>query len=131
MIAVLPALLIAAGLSSSAAVAQTAAEPTFSIRTFVVEGENPLDDSETTAILAPFTGEQRGVTRLQQAARQLEAGLRERGYGFYRVTLPPQDVTDTVTLKLVMFRVGRISVEENKHYSEENIRESFPTLREG
>lgn len=131
VIAVLPALLIAAGLSSSAAVAQTAVEPTFSIRTFVVDGENPLDDSETNAILAPFTGEQRGVTRLQQAARQLEAGLRERGYGFYRVTLPPQDVTDTVTLKLVMFRVGRVTVEENQHYSEDNIRASFPTLREG
>ena len=83
-------------------------EPKFSIKRFVVDGENPLSEGDTDAILAGFTGEQQGVARLQQAARTLESELKARGYGFYRVTLPPQDVVDTVTLKLIMFRVGTV-----------------------
>ncbi|HNJ75928.1 MAG TPA: ShlB/FhaC/HecB family hemolysin secretion/activation protein [Azospira sp.] len=105
-------------------------EPKFSIKRFVVDGENPLSDGDTDAILAGFTGEQQGVARLQQAARALETELKARGYGFYRVTLPPQDVVDTVTLKLIMFRVGKIEIQEQQYYSEANIRASFPSLRE-
>ena len=105
-------------------------EPKFSIKRFVVEGDNPLSEGDTDAILAGFTGEQQGVARLQQAARALESELKARGYGFYRVSLPPQDVVDTVTLKLNMFRVGKVEVLEQQYYSEANIRASFPSLHE-
>jgi hemolysin activation/secretion protein len=107
------------------------AEPKFSITRFIIDGENPLGEGDTNAILADFTGEQQGVAYLQQAARKLESELKARGYGFYRVTLPPQDVVDTVTLKLIMFRVGKVDILEKEHYSDANIRSSFPSLREG
>lgn len=106
-------------------------EPRFSIRRFVVDGQNPLSEAETEAVLAGYTGEQIGVARLKAAARHLESELKARGYGFYRVTLPPQDVTDTVSLKLVMFRVGKVDIQENQHYDSDNIRAAFPTIRPG
>lgn len=115
----------------ASAFAQANAEPEFTIAGFSVEGESPLAESELRALLAPYTGAQRGVAGLQQAARQLEKSLRERGYGFYRVTLPPQEVGDTVRLKLLAFRIGAVEIRGNEHYSAENIRAAFPSVEEG
>jgi hemolysin activation/secretion protein len=108
-----------------------AAQPTFAIRGFNVKGTNPLSQSETTKILAPFLRNDATIDVLQKATSALEAAMREAGFGLHKVSLPPQEVGDTVTLEIVKFTIGRITVDGNQHFSEANVRASVPELKEG
>lgn len=115
---------------SPGAWAQTAS-PTFRITGFDVSGVNPLEHGETTRILAPFLRSDASIEVLQKATSALEAALKERGYGLYRVSLPPQELGDVVKLAIVRYVVGKVSVEGAKHHGEANIRRSVPELAEG
>ena len=101
------------------------------IRSFKVEGDNPFDAARTAALLQPFTGEVPNLDRLQEAAVALEKALRAAGFGFFRVTLPPQETTSEIILKVVRFPVGKLAVTGNKHFDEANVRASLPPLSEG
>ncbi len=105
--------------------------PKFAIKGFQVLGQNPLSDTETTSVLAPFLRADADIETLQKATAALEAAMRDKGFGLYRVALPPQDVGDTVKLNVVKFTVGRVSVEGNKNFSDANVRASVPQLSEG
>ncbi len=110
---------------------QAAATPVFAIKGFQVTGENPLGDSETARVLAPFVRADATIETLQKATAALEAALKERGFGLHRVALPPQDVGDRVTLNIVKFNVSRVTLEKLAIYDEANIRRSVPELQEG
>jgi hemolysin activation/secretion protein len=107
------------------------ASPSIVIKAFTIEGENPLGGEKTQAVLQPFTGESTSIERLREAAKALEAALKEGGYGFYRVNLPPQTVTDTVRLKLILFTLGQVEIVGNQYFSTETIRADFPALVQG
>jgi hemolysin activation/secretion protein len=112
---------------------QPAAAPavTFPISAFTVTGENPLDGAETVRILAPFVRADASLDTLQQAAAALEGHLRDKGFGLYRVALPPQQISSTVALNIVRFKIARVTVEGALQYDEANIRRSLPDLQEG
>ena len=101
------------------------------IRGFSVTGKNPLPDNDVTLILAPFLRKQATLENLQAATASLEAALRDRGFGLHRVILPPQEVDETITLHLVNFTMGSVTVEGASAFSEANIRASLPELQEG
>jgi hemolysin activation/secretion protein len=105
--------------------------PVFAIKGFKVTGENPLGDGETSRILAPYLRADATIDTLQQAAAALEKDLREKGYGLHRVSLPPQDLGDIVTLVIVKFTIAKIDVEGRSIYDEGNVRRMLPELREG
>jgi hemolysin activation/secretion protein len=108
------------------------AEPLLDIRSFVIDGKNPLSDAETASLLAPFTGEKRALSQIEQAAVALEKAMRAEGYAFHRVFVPVQKPVDgKVTLQIIQFTVGAVSVTGNEHFSSDNIRRSLPTLLEG
>ena len=114
------------------AVAQGApATPQVVVKGYRVEGDNPLGEARVQAVLAPFAGSAVGLERLQAAAEALEAALREAGFGFYRVILPPQDVGEIITLKVLAFALDKVTVKGLEFFSEPNIRASLPALREG
>ena len=69
---------LAAGLVPAPAAAQTPVVR-FQVERFVVEGDNPLPESQTRAVLAPFTGEHAGVDGLLAAADALERAIEEAG----------------------------------------------------
>ncbi len=105
-------------------------EASFAVTSFVIDGENPLDGTQTTALLAPYTGNALGLEDLQRAAEALETELRTRGYIFHRVIIPPQRAGAGVfTLRVLAFRLGRVQVRGNNNFSEENILRSLPGLR--
>ena len=108
-----------------------APDAVFAIKGFTVTGDNPLDATETTRVLAPFVRPDATIATLQQATAALETALRTRGYGLHRVALPPQEVGATVRLEVVTFTVTRITTEGRSRYSEENVRRALPELREG
>jgi len=112
-----------------------AAEPPplrFTVRAFRVTGENPLDAARTEAVLAPFRGEYSGVEGLFEAASTLEKALADAGHSFRRVVLPAQTLEEgTVTLEVVAFKLGRVVVEGNQHFSRDNVLRSLPGLVSG
>lgn len=103
----------------------------FPINGFELTGEIPLKSEETSRVLAPFIGPNGTLDTLQQATAALEAELKSKGYGLLRVSLPPQEVGNKVTLNIVKFVIGKVTVEGTSRYSEANIRASLPELREG
>lgn len=107
------------------------ANPAFVIRGFDITGDNPLPQDETTRILAPFLRTDATIDTLQKATTALEAALKGRGYGLHRVALPPQEVGAKVTLNVVKFVIGKVTVEGLSRLSEANIRASVPELVEG
>lgn len=106
-------------------------EPRFNVTGFVIEGDNPLPAASAQAVLAPFTGTHTGIERLQQAAGALEETLRERGFGFYRVVLPPQDIGGTIRLQIFKFPLGKVEIKGNRHFDNDNILRGLPQLRSG
>lgn len=107
------------------------APASFTVSAYAVEGDNPLGDAEVQAALAPYVGEHHGIERLQQAATALEALLRQNGYGFYRVVLPPQDIGGVIRLQMFKFTVGAVEVKGNAFFSNDNILGSLPQLAPG
>jgi hemolysin activation/secretion protein len=104
----------------------------FQVSGFTVAGENPLGSEETQAILDPYAGTHEGLDGLLSAADALESAIIARGHSFRRVVLPPQTLTGgVVTLEVVTFRVGEITVEGNRHYPDEQVLRALPTLRPG
>jgi hemolysin activation/secretion protein len=111
--------------------AQSVPSPVFAIKGFQVTGDNPLDDGETSRVLAPFLRADATIETLQKATAALEGALREKGFGLHRVALPPQEVGDRVTLNVVKFTISRVTMEPLTIYNEANIRQSIPELKEG
>ena len=106
-------------------------EAVFSVTGFAVDGENPLSAALTQATLQPYVGQHNGIERLQQAASALEAVLRDEGYGFYRVVLPPQDIGGVIKLQMFKFTLGSIEVKGNQVYTNDNILRSIAQLKPG
>jgi hemolysin activation/secretion protein len=117
--------------TASPAAQSAAPSPSFVIRGFDITGDNPLADGEVSRILAPFLRTDATIETLQKATAALEAALKDKGFSLYRVALPPQEVGKSVTLNIVKFVIGKVTVEGRERYSESNIRASIPELKEG
>ena len=121
---------------SGALVIQTAQPPAadahFVVTGFAIEGDNPLTERDTQALLAPYLGEHEGFLGLQGAAESLEELLRERGYAFHRVSIPQQR-TNSGRIRFVIraFRIGSIKVEGAEHADTATVLASVPALVEG
>lgn len=120
-----------AAFASIGAGAQESSSPSFRISGFELTGDIPIPSSDTTRILAPFISNKATIETLQQASAALEASFKEQGYVLHKVSLPPQEVGDKVTLAIVKFVVGKIEVEGGNHFSVANVRASVPELAEG
>ena len=117
--------------SQNAPMATSAPSPVFVIRGFKVTGENPLAEGETTRILAPFLRADATLETLQNAAIALEAALRQQGFSLHRVSLPPQEVGDTIALQVSSFKLGKVELVNDTPYSAANVRQALPELQEG
>ncbi len=111
--------------------ATTAPTPVFTVKGFNVTGDNPLSQADTTKALAPFLRTDATIDTLQKAVAALELEMRNQGYALHRVALPAQELSDTVNLQVVKFTMGTIKVSGLDKYTESNIRNSVPELKEG
>ncbi len=118
-------------LSLDAAAQDTLEEVRFTVDRFEVIGDNPIG-KRAQSVLAPFVGEQFGLAGLSAARDALEQAIIGAGFSFHRVSLPPQDLLEgTVLLRVSRFSIGRVVVEGNAHFDDENIRHSVPQLEAG
>jgi len=113
------------------AFAQTG-EVLLEVRQFALEGENPLGEQETQAILAPHLGRHTSLTTIEAAANALETALRARGYSFHRVIVPAQRPADgVIKLQVLEFRIADVTVAGNQHFTSENVLRALPSLERG
>ena len=133
--AVLVAIACVAGAPLNAraqAPAEVIAPPRFDINRFEVVGNTLLPPSELERVFAPYTGRNKDFGDIQRALESLEAAYRDRGYGVVQVLLPEQDITrGVVQIRVLQPRVGRVLIEGNTHFDDQNIRRSLPTVKEG
>jgi hemolysin activation/secretion protein len=121
--------------ASSASLAQLSAaaeapEPVFAIVGFELSGDLPVPVEEAQQILAPFVSPKATIASLQRATSTLEAALVAQGFALHRVQLPPQEVGSKVKLQIVKYVIGKITLEGNKLYGNDNIRDSVLELQE-
>lgn len=100
------------------------------IKGFQVVGENPLNGEDTNRALAGFLRSPASLDTLQRATAALEAALVASGHGLHRVSLPPQDVSEVMTLEIVRFTVSHVTVAGAVQFDEDNVRRSLPELKE-
>ena len=104
----------------------------FDVIRYQIVGNNPLSESKTASILSQYIGSNRGIDDIEDAASALEAEMSTKGLSFYRVSFPPQELTDgVVDLLITQYRIGNVNVKGNSYYSERNIQSSLPLLRKG
>lgn len=106
--------------------------PTFAISGFELSGNSLLSDSELQSLLRPYVGENKNFETIQSALKALESSYAQAGYATVRAMLPEQEI-DSGRIKLVIVeaRLGKIAVEGNKHFADENIRAANPSLVAG
>lgn len=124
--------LAAACLAAFACSALAQTEVLLEVRQFALEGENPLSEQETQAILAPHLGRHTSLSSIEAAANALESALRARGYSFHRVIVPAQRPQGgVIKLQVLQFKVADVTVAGNQHFTSENVLRALPSLERG
>ncbi len=131
--AVIPAVMLAVMLCALPAAAQNSAgDLKLAVTRFEVAGDNPLSAAETESVLAPHVRVHNSLEGLEAAAAALEARLREGGYSFHRVIVPAQKPAGgVVRLEILKFPLASVTVQDNRHFSSDNILRSLPSLKPG
>jgi hemolysin activation/secretion protein len=112
--------------------AQAEESPRFDVNRYQVDGNSILPPAEIERTLAPFTGKGSDFGTLQLAVEALEQTYRSHGYHAVKVLMPEQELQGgVVKLTVLEVRIGKVTVEGNKYFDNENIRRSIPELKEG
>jgi hemolysin activation/secretion protein len=105
----------------------------FTVNKFTIDGESLssiLDNEKIENYLKSFQEKSFNLKELQEVGKGLETMIREEGFAFYRVILPPQSLNSgEVKLKIIAFDIGDINVEGNQYFSIENVLASLPELK--
>jgi hemolysin activation/secretion protein len=106
--------------------------PRFDINRFQITGNTLIPQDQVDQLVAPYTGKDKDFADIQRALETLEREYRDRGFGVVQVQLPEQDITKgIVQLRVLQPRVGRVLIEGNTHFDNDNVRRSLPTVKEG
>jgi len=103
---------------------ESAQSSAITIQGFLFTGHTLLSTEELTEILHTFVGTRASIEDLRRAASLVTAAYHERGFMLSRAYLPAQEIRDgLVTIAVLEGRIGTITVEENKRYSDAFIRQ--------
>jgi hemolysin activation/secretion protein len=106
--------------------------PLLDIKRFVIEGDNPLSEQESQALLAPYLGPHNDLASIEAAAAALEKAIRDQGRVFHRVIVPAQKPdSGELKLRVLKFSLAGITVSGNRYFSRENILRSLPAFKAG
>ncbi len=121
----------AAGVAFSAS-AMAEEETLFELRRIDVHGNTLLDADEIARLTAPFIGKNKGFRDIQMALEAVEGAYRRAGYTAVQVFTPEQELTGgNLRLEVQETAIATVNVTGNRYFSEANIRNTLPSLREG
>lgn len=114
---------------------QPPAKMRFPIHDFVVEGDElPISSDEIDEYLSSLKKEPKdyALGDLLEVSKNVEKIIRDAGFAFYRVVLPPQSIdTGEVHLQVVSYKIENIKTEGNDYFSTDAIEDSVPELEKG
>lgn len=106
--------------------------PRFEIRRFAFDGATLVPLERLEAATAAFTGPARSFADVQRALEAVARLYGEAGFSAVQVLLPEQELErGDIRLRIVEAKLGRVIVEGNRHFDEDNIRASVPSLAAG
>lgn len=119
--------------STQPAVAQNAEETpaaapvkTLKVEKFVVEGNSYLTAEEIQSVVSGYEGQELSLAQMKEVANLLTDLYREKGYVLVRAIVPKQNFgSGPVSIQVLEGKVGDITVEGAKHYSEDFIRRNI------
>ena len=104
----------------------------FELENIELQGENPLSEREVSRIVDRYISKPLTIEDLNLAAKDFENVLADKGYSFYRVILPPQNLDNAeVTMEVIRLDVEKVVVTGNAYFSDQNIRRSMPVIASG
>ena len=118
----------------SVAAADEAGQETlrFAITRYAVEGATLLTPAEIEAAVAPFIGTDKDFSDVQSALEVIEALYADRGYSAVHVLLPEQEMeAGTVRFQVIEGHYGKVTVKNNRFFSEANLLNAIPSVRGG
>ena len=118
----------------SVAAADEAGQETlrFAITRYAVEGATLLTPAEIEAAVASFIGTDKDFSDVQSALEVIEALYAERGYSAVHVLLPEQEMeAGTVRFQVIEGHYGKVTVKNNRFFSEANLLNAIPSVRSG
>ena len=100
--------------STAVEVPQGAAQASFVLRSFVIEGATAFPADELASFYQDMLGKKITVADAFQIAANIELKYRNAGYVISRVVVPPQEVTDgTFKVRVIEGFISDIVVQEN------------------
>ncbi len=129
----------ASGVAATSAItpaASAADEPPpvirFPIDRFVMEGATLLTQAEFDKAVAPYVGKDKDFSDVQYALEAVEELYVQRGYSAVHVLLPEQELeAGTVRFTVIESRFGKVTLKDNKFFSEANVLNALPSVRSG
>ena len=104
----------------------------FAITRYAVEGATLLTPAEIEAAVAPFIGTDKDFSDVQSALEVIEALYADRGYSAVHVLLPEQEMeAGTVRFQVIEGHYGKVTVKNNRFFSEANLLNAIPSVRSG
>ena len=108
------------------------AEPRFDVQRYELSGNTLLSKEQIDRVLAPYIGKQRQLADVRRAQADLGAAYRALGYGTVQVILPEQNINSgVIRFRVLQPKVGKVLLDGNKHFNNENVRHSLPSVKEG
>lgn len=105
---------------------------TFDIAHFEVSGNSFLPAEDVDKLLQAYVGKARSFSDIKAAQENLELLFRKHGFALVSVNIPEQELNGgVVKFVVVQPKIGKVSIDGNHIFSSQNIRHSFPALREG
>jgi len=106
--------------------------PRFPIRKYEVEGSSYFTRQQLEASVAPYTGEQASFESIESAVEALRRLYDTHGMQAVRVSIPKQQIENgVVRLQIIEARLGKILIQGNQHFGNDNILRSLPSLKTG
>jgi hemolysin activation/secretion protein len=104
----------------------------FDIRSYRIEGNTLLPQPDIDRLLAPFAGKRKDFGDVQRALEALQERYQAAGYAGIMVMLPEQELErGDVLFRVIEPKIGRVIIEGNEHFDDDNVRRSVPSLQPG
>lgn len=96
---------------------------TLMVESFQVEGNTLLTDEQIRGVVAGFEGRDLTLAEMKEVANRLTDLYRKEGYLLVRAIIPKQDFgSGPVAIQVLEGKVGEVTVEGAKHYSDDFIK---------
>jgi len=107
------------------------AEIVFRISEYQVEGNTVLPSEKIKEVVSGYLGPKQHLKDVDQARLALEKAYRDAGYPTVLVVVPEQTIENgVVRLTVVESKLGEVKITGNRNFSEKEILQRLPSLKE-